>query len=312
MEIADVKKHIKSGNLEKVYIFYGEEYQIIKMYLKMMAARDMEIVYVDSLTDLMTGVRTKTLIQNRHLYVVFNDKEYLTNEEMWERFTGLKDDVVVFYYTNADKRLKFWKQNADRAVEFAQLDDQVLTKYIQKILPLSNESCNTLIDVCDHSYGRILLELDKVKSYADGVAKITGRPKDLNIDGVLETLLDTGVIYREPKDAIFDFVAAVLERKPSKAYDLLQQSKAVGEANMVLISVLYTNIKTLLQVQSASDYRQLGLSGFAIKNVAPYKNYYTNGELVHAMRLLREIEKGIKTGEVPDELSVEYFLVQVM
>ena len=266
---------------------------------------NLELTYVDSLVDLMTGVKTKALIPVRHLYVIMDDKEYLTNERMWEKFTGLKDDVVVFYYTTVDKRLKFWKNNKDRAVEFGRLDDAVLIKYIKKECPDMPENlCSRLIDACDSDYGRILSELDKVRHYSNHEA--------VRADYVLEKFLDNGTIYRNPKDAIFDFVAAVLERHPTKAYDLLQQSKAVGEANMVLISVLYNNFKTLLQVQSGKSWKELGLNGFAVKNVAPFKNNYSNSEIVHAMKVIREIEKGIKTGAIPDDLSVEYFLVQVI
>ena len=305
MEITDVKQHIKEGKLDKVYIFYGEEYQIIKMYLKMMAEKaNLELTYVDSVIDLMTGIKTNSLFKSSHLYVIMDDKEYLTNEGMQEKFNGLKDDVVVFYYTNADKRLKFWKTNKDRAVEFAKLDARILTKYIKKEVPLNDAICAELIDICNGDYGRILLEIDKLKSYclAEGFEE----------NCAFEVLLHEGVIYREPKDAIFAFVDAVLERNPAKAYDLLQQSKAVGEANMTLLSVLYTNIKTLLQVQSSDNYKALGLNNWQVFNVKKHTNNYTNGELVNAMKLIRHIEKGIKTGEIPDELSVEYFMVRVM
>ena len=306
MEIADVKQQIKTGEFDKVYVFYGTEHAVMKIYLNMMATKgNMRLTYVDSLLDLMTGAKTKALVPERHLYVVLDDKEYLTNEKMWEKFTGLKDDVVVFYYTSADKRLKFWKNNKDRAVEFGRLEDRILTKYIKNEAPmLSDEQCLKLIEACNGDYGRILLEIDKVRNYSIAEA-ITG-------DGAFDSLIEQKQIYFQPKEAIFDFVAAVLERRPSKAYDLLQDCKAVGEASLVIISVLYNNIKTLLQLQSEKSWKELGLNGFAVKNVAPYKNNYSNGELVKAMKLLREIEKGIKTGAIPDELSVEYFLVQVI
>ena len=305
MEIADVKQHIKTGNFQKSYIFYGEEHQVMKIYLNMMAEKlGCKITYVDSLMELMTGVRTKALVSERHLYIIMDDKEYLTNEKMWEKFTGLKDDVVVFYYTTTDKRLKFWKNFKDKAVEFSKLDTRILTKYIQKEAPLSDESCEKLIELCENDFGRILLEIDKVRSYSKAEA--------VNADWSLDKLIEQGVIYRAPKDAIFDFVAAFLERRPAKAYDLLQQSKAVGEANMVILSVLYNSIKQLLQVQSAKDYKALGFNGFVLKNTLPYRNKYSNGELVKAMKLIRECEKGIKTGQIPDDLSIEYLMVQIM
>ena len=306
MEIADVKQHIKTGEFLPYYIFYGEEYQVMKLYLKMMATKvNSELTYVDSLMDLMTGTRTKSLVPVRHLYVIMDDKEFQTTEKMWEKFTGLKDDIVVFYYTNTDKRLKFWKHFKDVAVEFSKLNDTVLMKYIEKEIGKQNESMmKELIDACEHDYGRILLELDKVQQYAEATGTIE--------NGILENFLADGTIYKPDSDAIFDFTAAVLARNPVKAYNLLQQSKNIGEASLTLISVLYSNIKTLLQVQSAKYYKKLGLNGFVLKNTLPYRNNYSNGELVSAMKLLRRCEKGIKTGDIPDNIAVDYFLVQVM
>lgn len=305
MEITELKKQIKSGELDKIYIFHGEEYAVMKVYLKLMAGKDYQITYVNSLLDLMAGSKTKALVPVHHLYVIMDDKDYLTNEKMWEKFNGLKDDVVVFYYTTTDKRLKFWKQNKDKAVEFAKLDDRILTKYIQKEAPFFTEAmCKELIDVCESDYGRILLELDKMRDYC--------RSEIVTGDSVFRKFIDEGVIYRAPKDAIFDFVGAVLERNPSKAFDLLAQSYAVGEANMVLLSVLYNNFRTLLQVQSAKDIKALGLNGWQVKQVSAYKNNYTNGEIVRAMGVIRECEKGIKTGAIPDDISVYYAMVKIM
>lgn len=303
MEISDVKNMIKTGNFPKYLIFHGPEHAIMKIYIDMIAKKGgYKISYADSLINLMIGARTKSLFNVPHIYIVMDDKEFMTNDNMWS-FNGLKDDIVVFYYTSTDKRLKFWKHFKDEAVEFPLLDTRILTKYIQKDIDLSNESCEELIEICEHDYSRILLEIDKIKMYMGD---------KLLPDDAFSILVSDGTIYRPAKDAIFDFVAAVLERNPSKAYNLLDQSKRVGEANMVIISVLYNNIKTLLQVQSAKDYKKLGLNGFAVKNVIKYKNNYSNGELVKAMKLLRKCEIGIKTGEIPDELSVDYFLVNTI
>ena len=313
MEITELKTQIKSGTFDKMYVFCGEEHTVMKIYLKMMAEKGKyQLTYVDSLMDILTGVRTKSLVSVHHLYVIMDDKEYLTNEKLQARFTGLKDDIVVMYYTTTDKRLKFWKNNKDRAVEFAKLDTRVLTKYIQKEIPFSTTSCELLADVCEHDYGRILLEIDKIKDYIQGAKNEYGEFSNINIDETLEYLLSQGVIYRNPKDAIFDFVAAFLERKPATAYSLLQDCKAVGESNLNILANLYNSIKTLLQVQSAKDYKALGLNGWQLKNVLPYRNNYSNGELVKAMKLIRECEKGIKIGSIPEDLAVEYLMVQVM
>lgn len=231
MEIADVKQQIKTGQFDSYYIFHGEEHAIMKIYLKMIADKgNYEISYVDRLMDLMSGAKTNALIDTRHLYVIMDDKEFLTTEKMWEKFKGLKNDIIVFYYTSTDKRLKFWKNFKDRAVEFKKLEPRILTKYIQKEAPFFTEAmCEELIDACDGDYGRILLEIDKIRQYCTA-EKVKG-------DYVFRKFIDDGVIYKSPYDAIFDFVSSVLERNPSKAYNLLEQSYAVGEANLTLLSV---------------------------------------------------------------------------
>jgi DNA polymerase III delta subunit len=204
-------------------------------------------------------------------------------------------------------RLKFWKNFKDRAVEFRPLQEDTLVKYIRKIVyNLSEESCLKLIEACEDDYGRILLELDKVIAYWE---KTNGK-KDEN--AIVDMFLKDGTIYQPPYDALFDFVAAVLDRNAGKSFNLLEQSYAVGESNMVLLSVLYTNIRTLLMVQSSKDYKKLGLNGFAVKNVIRYTHNYTNGELIKAMRTIREAEKGIKTGEMPDDISMQYVLAHIL
>lgn len=172
MEITDVKQQIKTGNFDKFYIFHGEEHAVMKIYLNMMANKmGCKLTYADSLLELMSGVRTKSLVPEHHLYVIMDDREFMTNEKMWSKFTGLKDDVVVFYYTTTDKRLKFWKNFKDKAVEFSKLDTRILTKYIQKEIDLSDKNCERLITICGGDYGRILLEIDKIKSYANYVER---------------------------------------------------------------------------------------------------------------------------------------------
>lgn len=136
----------------------------------------------------------------------------------------------------------------------------------------------------------------------------------ISYDEAFEILLKDGTIYRPPKDAIFDFVNAVMDRS-IKCWDLLNQSYAVGEANMVLLSVLYNNFKQVLQVQScksADISKSTGLTGWQIKCTKEHLNNYSNGELVHAMKLIQEVESGIKTGKIEDEISVQYVLVNVL
>lgn len=137
----------------------------------------------------------------------------------------------------------------------------------------------------------------------------------LNYDKAFEELVEQGAIHVPPKDAIFDFVDAVLRRQVSRAYNLLEQCYAVGEANMVILSVLYTNAKQLLQVQSCDSRdiaKSTGLTAWQIKCAKERVGHYRIGELVYILRKIQSIQKGIITGQIEDSMSVEYLLVNIL
>lgn len=191
-----------------------------------------------------------------------------------------------------------------------------MKKYIKREINLSDNNCQRLIEVCEHDYGRILLEIDKIKWYQkstvdhqwDGV-------EQLNINDCFKNLLADGTIYTPPYDAIFDLVAAILDRKVNKAFDLLQQSYAVGEATMVMLSVLYNNAKAVLQVQTYKGdnlSKGAGLTGWQIKNAKPHVKKYSDKELVHMLQMIQKVESGIKTGQIEDEIAMSYLLVSVL
>ena len=137
----------------------------------------------------------------------------------------------------------------------------------------------------------------------------------MTYDEAFETLVKDGTIYIPPYDAIFDLVDAILDRKVNKAFNLLQQSYAVGEATMVMLSVLYTNAKAVLQVQTYEGNnlsKATGLTGFQIKNAKAHVNKYSEKELIYIVQLVQKIESGIKTGRMEDEFAMQYLLTHIM
>lgn len=137
----------------------------------------------------------------------------------------------------------------------------------------------------------------------------------MTYDKAFEKLLEEGVIYQPPKDAIFDFVDAVLRGQVRKAFELLYQSYAVGEATMVLLSVLYNNAKQVLQIQTCSGKdvsRVTGLTSWQIKQAKERTGYYSNDELMDMMTLIQKCEAGIKSGTLEETVAVEYILIHIM
>lgn len=136
----------------------------------------------------------------------------------------------------------------------------------------------------------------------------------MTYDEAFEILLKDGTIYEPPYDAIFDLVDAILDHKVNQSFGLLQQAYEIGEATMVMLSVLYTNAKAVLQVQTceSSDIaKSTGLTPFQIKNAKKHVGKYSEKHLNYIVQLVHKVEKGIKTGKMEDEFAMQYLLTHI-
>lgn len=137
----------------------------------------------------------------------------------------------------------------------------------------------------------------------------------ISYDEAFEILVKDGTIYEPPYDAIFDLVDAILDRKVNLTYNLLGQSYAVGEATFIMLSVLYNNTKALLQVQSCTSKdisKSTGLTGWQIKNAQRHLGKYRIGELVSLLKTIYKVQNGIKTGEIDEDIAMDYILTNIL
>lgn len=311
MDVSTLKAKIKSKQIPHYLIFTGPEWKVQQIYIQQIAkVLGLEVVYLDNYSEVYSKIRSRTLTSSSKLFLLRDDTEIQSSDKITtQRITdSLKDNFLIHILTTTDKRKKYYKENQDRIVDFEPLSDSALKKYIKREVNLSDKNCQRLIEVCEHSYGRILLEIDKIK-------QMCRVQYDCTDDEVVEHLLKDGTIYQPPYDAIFDLVDAILDRRVNKAFDLLQQSYAVGEATMVMLSVLYNNAKAVLQVQSYKGdnlSKATGLTGWQIKNAKPHVRKYSDKELIHMMQMIQKVESGIKTGKIEDEIAMSYLLVSVL
>ena len=316
MNVADVKAQIQSGNLNHVYIFTGEEIEVQRIYINHIAERSKtSIQRIDSIDSILDTLKRKSLLNRNLCVVVRDDKSFMQDEKLQDTIKSIiGDNILILIYTNLDKRTKFYKKYSKDIVDFELLSEQLLVKYIQKEIPLSLKNCKKLIEVCESNYGRILLEIDKIKKYT--FAYYNGHELKVGCyDKSFITLLDDGTIYQPPKDAVFDFVDAVLRRQVNRAFDLLEQSYAVGEATMVLLTVLYNNTRQVLQVQSCEStdiVKSTGLTQWQIKCAKEKMGKYSVGELVRILKLVQFVESGIKSGKIDEDNAMRYILVKIL
>ena len=307
MNLTKLKTQITNKQFDNIYYFTGDDWKLISIYAHQIAkASNKKIQYIDSIKEIIFNIRQGSIVANHYCYVVYEDKEYLTNEKAWNTLNSLiQNDIVIFVYHELDKRSKFYKQFKDVLTEFCHMTDEILIKHIQHAIPLSKENCVSLINICEHDYGKILLEIDKIKHF----------PHFNQYDKAYRELIMRKIIVEPPKDAIFELVDAIILEAP-EAIELYNECKKAGENNLAILQNLFTKARAILQVKSFlgnGDICQItGLKSgmvWGCKKLAPW---CTVRKLKRIMKLTQHVEEAIKVGKIPEEIAIDYILVNTL
>lgn len=315
MQVAEIKNDVKSGSVRDFYIFSGDEWKVQEIYINQLAkAKNLRIKRINSINDIYVQLRNKSFLSSNFCYVVRDDEAFISNEQLWSQVKDSKifaGNIYILQLTNLDKRTKFYKAFQDEICVFEHLEPRILKKYIQKEIDLNDKNCQALMEICEYDYGRCLLEIDKIQKYAEGNVVLI---KNI-YNNAFEILLESGAIYQPPKDAIFDFVDAVLKKKVNLSLELLQECYDIGEATMVMLTVLFNNVRSTLQVQTYHGdnlSKATGLTGWEIKLAKSHIGYYTDDWLEYMLLEIQRVESGIKQGKIEEEFAMRYLLGQIM
>ena len=171
MTIAEFKPILTAKRLKSVYIFVGPEIAVRDIYIKQIVKKyNFRVKWADDATEIIQSGKKTSIVNQPTLYILSECAELVKNEKAWKLFNmDLGKNMVIVMFSSLDKRIKFYKQYKDNIIEFEALNDAILTKYIKKEINLSDKNCKLLIDICEHDYGRILLEIDKIRRYVDAV-----------------------------------------------------------------------------------------------------------------------------------------------
>lgn len=175
MEVQELKQMIKSNNVPNFLIFIGDEWMVKKIYIEQISkVKKLGTKYIDAVSDMANSVGSKSLFNQDYLYVVYDDKEFMTEEKLQQKvINNLNNNMLILTLTSVDKRLKFIKTYKDSIVEFNTLNEAVLKRYIQKEIDLNDAKCKQLMEICEYNYGAILLQIDKIKNYVNYVEEHT-------------------------------------------------------------------------------------------------------------------------------------------
>lgn len=313
MELVDLMKKISEDNIPHFLILFGNEQKILELYVdKIIEKLQAKKVICESVSNFISISGRKSIDKSKKVYVVQEDTNYVKAEDSWDKIQKqVKHNYLILRYNSLDKRSAFVKKNQQNIVEFAYLSDEVLQQYIQRDLPnLSDENISKLIGYCNNDYGRILLEIDKVKQYMKSI-------KSNNEDKCFNGLDKQGLFHKEIGDITFELTDAVLGGYPDTAIKKLDEAKRKGEPAMMIATILYTGFRNLLAYQGLGKNKQgaverTGMTNGEVWRCSKLTGGYTINELKRNMFLCQHVESGIKMGIIDEDIALEYLVLSCL
>ena len=317
MELLDLMKKISQNDIPHFLILFGEEQKILDIYIEhILSTTKGKRICKDSVSSVMQSTGKKSLDKSIKVYTVIDDADFLTADKKWDSVKkSLKRDYLILRYHSLDKRSAFIKHNKQDSVEFPHLSKDVLCQYINKYLPdLSEENALKLIGYCGSDYGRILMEIEKIKQYNEYIGRLCN---GIYADDCFEELDKQGLFHKEIGDITFELTDAVLGGYPEKSIQKLDEAKRKGEPTMRIITILYSGFRNLLAYQGLGKNKKeamerTGLTKGEIWGCNKNMGGYNLSELRRNMLLCQKVESGIKMGNIDEDIALEYLVLNCL
>ena len=306
MEIESLHAELVQSKIRHFYVFTGSEIEVQNIYVNKIAKlAELQLCRVDTVAEVVARVQRTSFLRQNSCFVVRHDASFLTQDKAWNAVIEmLGNNVLVLLYTKIDKRSVFYKTYKAVICEFDVLPMNTLIKRIRNSVDMSVKNAEYLAEMCECDFGRILLECDKIRRYAEETA--------LDADESFKQLVIDGTIFSPPEDMAFKWVDAVLLGNVIDAWWLLDECKQYGCAPLAMISLLYTSAKHVLQVQSccSSDVsKSTGLTSYQVKCAKKRAGALSSAQLLEMMKLLHGAEMDIKTGKIDSAVAVDVVIL---
>lgn len=319
-----INEDIKTGNFRQVYLLYGDEAYLKKLYrdkLKKAILPDgdtMNYAYYEGKgtnpSELIDLAETMPFFADRRLIIVENSGFFKNaTPELADYIKGMPETACfVFVEQEVDKRGKLYKAVKDkgRVTELGKQDEKTLLVWIAGMVKregrqIKESTARYLLSKVGTDMQNLEKEMEKIFSYTMGESEITAE--------ALDEICTTQVTNK-----IFDMVESVATKQQKKALDYYYDLLALKEPPMRILYLLTRQFKLLLEVKAllAKGYdkstiaKEAGLHPFVAGKYMKQCRSFSEKTLRDIMEYSAQTEEMVKTGRLNDRMSVELFIVK--
>lgn len=314
MNLMELQKQIKNNSLDKLYIFTGEETKIMKIFLERMATvNKSEVKSLSAAVNYYNKLGAKTLVTAPTIYVIRDDNDYIKQDEtVWNKLVKRQKnsvDIVVFIYSNLDKRTKFYKFFEKYLIEFVTLSEDVVAGYLVKDYGLKNDVARYISHNCEAKYNLCSLEAHKFRCYQEALEAHSDDVFRLCKENCVFTILRT-------ENVLQSFINSALTKDLVGGGICLQRLDVKQDPPLKVLAYLYNSFRALFDVvcyeYGMSNKKGESVSNFwAVKNVEIFAPRWSPKEVKYVIDYIQYLESGIKFGQVESDLALKLFLFRI-
>ena len=318
-----LNQDMKTGQLNHIYLVYGEEAYLRKQYknrLKEAIIGDdsMNYHYYEgkgvTIGEVIDQAETMPFFSEKRLILMENTGLFKGGGEGLSEYLKSPAQTVYFLFveTEVDKRSKLYKTVSAKgcAVEFGIQDENTLKRWVLGMVKRENKrisepALNFLLEMTGTDMENIQKEMEKLFCYCMDQDAITER--DI-----------VQICTKRISSHIFDMINAIADRKQKKALELYYELLALKEPPMRILFLITRQFNLLLQVkelagkgyQGRAIGEKVGLPGFVAGKYVTQASRFQKEELRESVEACVEAEEAIKTGRLNDNMSVELLIVK--
>lgn len=335
MKINELKKNLRSGQIDNVYYVTGQEtafvQEVQKSFKSLMTPEEADMNFSSfdltdvSLEDMIGEAISAPFFGDKRL--VFAEDPYFLTGEKIKHTVEQNVDLLIDYlknptpstilvifatYEKLDQRKKITKQLKKTAVEVdaGKLDSHLLAKALSK--QLSSEGFNIdanalelLVNKTKGSYSLALNQLDKLKLYAL-------KSKSIDEEAVNE------LVPQSLDDNVFELMNQILKRNVYQAEELYHQF-LLQKIDPILLTAIFTSqLRSLIQTKILSNKglgeatiaKQLRIHPYRVKMSLKQSRYLKLSDLSSMFQDIVDLDYQVKSGQGDKELLFDLFIAK--
>ncbi len=324
MTLKEFKADLKSGNLGRLYLFYGEEGYLREYYLgqlqkvvvgDMMPEFNVTVINrAPEFNELSDAVESYPAMNDRRIIIVRDFDVVSANADFSKKAEELFSDmpehaVLVFVYSNPeskpDKRKKLYKtiEKYGNIINFECASKTDLLSWISRRFmangkDIDSDTADYLLYYCGERMEQLIPEIEKISAFA--------KKKSISKADI------EAVASRNLTSVVFDAANAIAEKNYSKALRVISDLDAQNEEpipTLALISSQFRRMYAAKLILERNGNRREIMDFFSMKSDYPAKllinaaNAMEKEKIRKAIELCKASDSRLKFGAGWEELS---------